>query len=81
MTKTEIKIGDIVELDCPTLLNNIRQRSPIIGKVKDVFDVLFADGSEGNLEIDIQFEKSGWIRYKPTKDGGTIKVINEDFNV
>lgn len=73
-------IGDKVQLDCPTLLNNIRHQGPLVGYVKDVFDALNSDGSEGNLEIDIQFGYTGWIRYKPKKDGGTLHVLERKTN-
>lgn len=74
MSKNNFMIGDTVELDCPTLLGNTRSSSKITGQITEIFDALFADGSEGNLEIDIIY-KSGWIRYKPHKDGGTLTLI------
>lgn len=74
MTRADIKEGDMVELDCPQLLNNTRRGTVIKGKVKCVFDALNADGSEGNLEIDL-ITDIGWIRYKPNIDGGTIKIL------
>lgn len=72
----KLKIGDTIELYCPNLLHNTRSNHTIRGKIVDLFDVLFEDGSEGNLEIDIA-SGSFWIRYKPSKDGGTVTLINK----
>lgn len=80
MTRADIRVGDIVEVNCPALLGNLRHTSTIVGKVLAVFDALNPDGSEGNLEIDIRPGVSGWIRYKPLKDGGTIRVIERGKN-
>jgi hypothetical protein len=56
------------------LLGNTRSSNKIIGEITEIFDALFPDGNQGNLEIDIVY-KSGWVRYKPTKDGGTLTLI------
>ncbi len=63
----KFQVGDLVEVDCPCLHKKMR------GEIVGIFDVLFADRSEGNLEIDIRhpFNKS-YFRYKPSIDGGTI---------
>lgn len=81
MNRPDIHVGDIVELNCPALVGNLRNTSTtLIGKVIAVFDALLPGGAEGNLEIDIQFGSSGWIRYKLLKDGGTIRVLERGKN-
>jgi hypothetical protein len=75
LTIRDIKAGDIVELDCPKLLQNTKHESKVItGVVDHVFDALHPDGSEGNLEIDIRYDYK-WLRYKPLVDGGTITIL------
>jgi hypothetical protein len=79
ITKDNISVGDIVELNCPILLGNLRHNpKTIIGKVTAVFDALLPNGEEGNLQIDITYGLSNWIRYKPLKDGGTIRVLESE---
>ncbi len=75
MTLNDIRVGDIVQIDCPSLISNIKTKNPVEGIVIQVFDKLFKDGSEGNLEIDIRIENYKWIRYIPSIDGGSISVI------
>jgi transcription antitermination factor NusA-like protein len=70
----EFKVGDFVKLYCPTLLQNTRSDNTIQGVIVEIFDVLFPDGTEGNLEIDIK-SSSNWIRYKPQKDGGSLTLM------
>lgn len=72
-TLLDLKVGDIVELDCPKLLNNTRGDTKIIGIIDQIFDALNKDGSRGNLEIDIRYQEK-WVRYKPLLDGGKITV-------
>jgi hypothetical protein len=85
MTRADIFVDDIIELNCPQLLHNTRlvlkdtKNGPVaIGKVLQVFDALHPDGSEGNLEIDLLIGYS-WLRYKPNRDGGTITVLKRQI--
>jgi hypothetical protein len=75
------KVGDIVQLQCPTLLHNTRNATDtIIGKIVAIFDALYPDGSTGNLEYDITYNSNKWIRYIPNKDAGTLTLIERDIN-
>lgn len=70
-------VGDIVKLHCPKLLHNTRGSDTIQGIIVEIFDVLFPDGSEGNLEIDIRYQSYKWLRYKPQVDGGSLTLIKK----
>ena len=74
MRLTDLSPGDIISLDCPNLTKNLRSQNPITGEVLQVFDKLFKDGSEGNLEIDILFSGK-WVRYIPSVDGGNLTIL------
>lgn len=75
LTLNDVLPGDTVELECPTLLQNICHTNKIRGVVEDVFDALLPDGKEGNLEIEIRYNQTGWLKYKPLRDGGSLTVI------
>lgn len=77
LTLKDFKVGDIVELDCPNLLQNTRGTTVIVGKIENIFDALNKDGSEGNLSIDIRYREK-WIRYIPSRDGGTIRIRGQN---
>lgn len=69
----DFKVGDIVHLDCPNLIQNTRCEK-FIGQIIDIFDLLDKQGNEGNLEIRIK-NKTSWVCYKPLQDGGTLTLI------
>lgn len=75
LTLKDVSTGDTIRIDCPTLLQNTTSGSSITGTVENVFDALMADGSEGNLEIEIRYNGHHWIMYKPLKDGGSMTVL------
>lgn len=77
LTLKDIHPGDEIEIECPKLLNNIKHKSRIIGVVESVFDTLFPDGSEGNLELEVRWGPGYWLKYKQSSDGGTVTIIRK----
>ena len=77
MNFQDFKVGDRVKLNCPSLLGRDIKNSTE-GTIVEIFDALNQDGSPGNFEIDIR-HFSGWIRYKPQKDGGTLTLVKKEI--
>lgn len=73
----DFQVGDLIELELDSLPTVLRtNKTTIQGLIVGIFDALTSSGEGGiNLEIDITFSANQWFRYRPAKDGGSIKLI------
>jgi hypothetical protein len=73
-------IGDLIEINCPSICKSLINKDIIQGIVVEVFDALNPDGSDGNYQIDIKTKQHIWVRYIPLIDGGSWKLIKRNKN-